>query len=138
MFDPAHFIHTNGGRPVFRLVRDTRLLHLGHPVFRQALSAFARARFPGGGRDELSPSRWMVRFGGVPDDADALILLTVEELAVNKLREPFHHWIRTLRLPVSDGELLPDAGHVPAAEDRPDSTKVPDALHSQTGGRHLE
>jgi hypothetical protein len=34
-------------RPVFRISKDTTLLHLGHPLFHQALAMFARARFPG-------------------------------------------------------------------------------------------
>lgn len=104
VFDPRHFIEVVSGRPVFRPSKDTVLLHLGHPLFRQALSLFARSRFPGGHQGE-APSRWTVRLGPVPADADALLLLTVEELAVNELREPFHHWVRTIRLPVRGGHL---------------------------------
>ena len=44
-------------------------------------------------------SRWTVRPGDVPAGADALVLLSVEELAVNELRETFHHWVRTLVFP---------------------------------------
>ncbi|WP_428266022.1 DISARM system SNF2-like helicase DrmD [Haliangium sp.] len=123
IFDPALFMVDIGARSVFRPSRDTTLLHLGHPLFRQALAAFARLRFPGAG-DRLSASRWCVRRGpmselpGVPADADALILLSVEELAVNSLREPFHHWVRTLRLPVVAGELVPAASHQPPDADR--------------------
>ncbi|MDR9749796.1 hypothetical protein, partial [Paenibacillus taichungensis] len=36
------------------------------------------------------------------------MLLTVEEMAVNELRETFHHWTRTLALPVH-GETLGQA-----------------------------
>ena len=124
VFDPSHFIEDKNGRPVFRPARDTKLLHLGHPLFRHALATFARARFPGGGAQELSPSRWIVRHGEVPEGAEALILLSVEELAVNELRESFHHWIRTLRLPVSNGEVRPPERHLPAAEDHPMETRV--------------
>lgn len=109
VFDPRHFITMMSGRPVFRPAKDTVLLHLGHPLFRRALNLFAGERFPGGGRQSAC-GRWTVRPGGVPDGADALVLLTVEELAVNELREPFHHWVRTIRLPVrgdSLGEPLP-------------------------------
>jgi len=117
VFDPEHFIERIHNRPVFRAAKDTVLLHLGHPLFRHALAAFARARFPGGGG--LDASRWIVRFGPVPEDAEALVLLSVEELAVNELREPFHHWVRTLRLPVRGGALGPPLPYTPPADDRP-------------------
>jgi superfamily II DNA or RNA helicase len=111
VFSADHFIEEKLGRPVFRPANDTKLLHLGHPMFRHALANFARLRFPGGD-DRVSASRWAVREGPTPDGADALLLLTVEELAVNALREPFHHWVRTLRIPVVGdelGDLLPYA-----------------------------
>lgn len=103
-FDPNVFVSSLNGRPVFRPAKDTVLLHLGHPLFRQALAMFARSRFPGA-HETASASRWTVRVGGVPAGADALILLTVEELAVNELREPFHHWVRTVGIPVIGGAL---------------------------------
>jgi SNF2 family DNA or RNA helicase len=116
IFDPAHFVQFIGKRPVFKPSKDTVLLHLGHPLFRQALNLFARARFSGGGKGAQA-SRWTVRFGKVPDRADALILLTVEELAVNELREPVHHWVRTLRLPVRSGSLGDPLPYVPPGDD---------------------
>lgn len=105
-FDPAFFIDTlANGRQVFRPKRDTLLLHLAHPVFHQTFATFARLRFRDGARQ-----RWVIRRGGVPAGADAVLLLTLEELAVNDLRETFHHWSRTLALPVKGrtlGQLLP-------------------------------
>jgi superfamily II DNA or RNA helicase len=105
-FDPGFFIDTlENGRQVFRPKRDTLLLHLAHPVFHQTFATFARLRFKDGARQ-----RWIVRKGGVPSDTDAVLLLTVEELAVNDLRETFHHWSRTFALPVKGralGKLLP-------------------------------
>lgn len=115
LFDPKILIRDIAGRPVFRPEPDSSLLHLGHPIFHQALSQFARDRFPGVG-DGLKASRWTVRRGAVADGADASILLTVEELAVNELRETFHHWVQTLELPVRDGELGPVLPHRPARE----------------------
>jgi len=82
--------------PVFRPDPDTALLHLAHPMFHRALAAFARKRFPGSALDE-DATRWTVRRGDVPAGADALLLLTVEEMAANDLRETFHHWTRTVR-----------------------------------------
>jgi hypothetical protein len=65
------------------------------------MSTFARYRFP------ADPAR--PRAGRsvtvIPAGADALVLLTVEELAVNELREPCHHWVRTLAYPVRGGAL---------------------------------
>jgi len=55
-------------------------------------------------------SRWTVRLNGVPQGIDALILLTIEELAVNELREAYHHWVRTVLIPVKGdtiGKPLP-------------------------------
>ena len=112
-FDPTHHVQMIGGRPVFRPQRDTALLHLAHPVFRRALTELSRMRFPGGSGVD---SRWTVRRASVPDGVDALVLLTVEELAVNELREALHHWVRTFRLPVIDGELAEALPHLPARE----------------------
>jgi superfamily II DNA or RNA helicase len=107
VFDPLYFVDTSKERAVFRPKPDTALLHLGHPVFHYALATLARLRFPGAGSrpGDHKASRWIVRTGAVPDGADALVCLTVEELAINELREPFHHWTRTYRIPVVAGEL---------------------------------
>lgn len=108
VFDNNFFIQSLNGRPVFRPAPDTVLMHLGHPLFRQTLNTFARLRFPGGQNEYQPPSRWCVTRGQVPSGADALVLMTVEEMAVNELRETFHHWARTLALPVH-GETLAEA-----------------------------
>jgi hypothetical protein len=117
VFDPSRFIRTDTGRPVFRPDKDSVLLHLSHPLFKQALATFAQTRFAGAGGSWLA-SRWTARTGAVPAGADALLLLTVEEMGVNELREPFHHWVRTLRVPVNDGRLGEPLPWVAAAEDR--------------------
>ena len=124
VFDPNHFIQHINGRPVFRPEPDTALLHLGHPLYHRALNAFARRRFPTGGADQAT--RWTVRHGGVPDGAQALVLLTVEELAINELREDFHHWVRTWQLPVHDGELADPLSHQPAVDLRVSEQSQPD------------
>lgn len=100
-FDPALLVQEVGGRPVFRPEPDTAIMHLGHPVIRRAVTDLARARFPGALH---SASRWTVRYGSIPAGAEALLLLTVEEMAVNELREIFHHWVRTLAIPVRRGK----------------------------------
>jgi len=77
---------------------------LAHPVFLQTFATFARLRFQGRRTPALDCAP-----GGVPAGADAVLLFTVEELAVNDLRETFHHWSRTLALPVKGrtlGQLL--------------------------------
>ncbi|MFB2738068.1 DISARM system SNF2-like helicase DrmD [Umezakia ovalisporum] len=117
VFSPQHFIETRNGRRVFRPAKDTTLLHLGHPLFHQALAMFARARFPGG-MGNLAVSRWILRYGEIPPQVDALLLLTVEELGVNELREPFHHWVRTLRFPIKNNELGKELPHVPPIADK--------------------
>lgn len=105
VFDNSFFIRSINGRPVFQPSPDTVLLHLGHPLLRQSLNAFARLRFPGGQSDFQPPSRWQVTRGQVPQGAQALVLFTVEEMVINDLRETFHHWTRTLALPVHNNTL---------------------------------
>ena len=100
-FGPAPFMERLGELEVFRARPDALLLHLGHPMMKRALGALTRRRFPGEG----AVSRWTVRLGGVPPNDDGLILLTVEELGVNELRETFHHWVRTIGFPVRDGDV---------------------------------
>lgn len=103
VFDPEHYVVTRSGRPVFLPEPDSRLLHLGHALYHRVMSTFARYRFPGG---PDAATRWCVRgTDDLPADVDAIILLTIEELAVNELREPCHHWVRTVALPVSGGAL---------------------------------
>jgi len=88
------------------------LMHLSHPMFERAFSVLARRRFPGGGEEA---SRWTVRTGEVPTGTDALVLLSVEEIGVNELRETFHHWVRTVAFPVRDGVLGAPLEHQAAA-----------------------
>ncbi len=57
-----------------------------------------------------------MRLGGVPAGVEAVVLLSVEELAVNELRETYHHWIRTLAFPVRSGRLGEPLPHRPAVE----------------------
>lgn len=121
-FDPQALVLTVGGHPVFRPRKDTLLLHLGHPLLQRALTSLARLRFPGG--SERGASRWTVRRGEVPAGCDALLLLHLEELAVNELRESFHHWVRTIRLPVRAGALEEPLSHLPARSLRAPSRTV--------------
>lgn len=109
-FSPKAFLADIGGRTVFRPRVDTLMLHLGHPFIRKATGTLVRRRFPG----PNAVSRWTLRYGGVPDHADALILLYLEEIGVNELRETFHHWIQTLAIPVVKGELQQSLPHQPA------------------------
>lgn len=113
VFDPEHYVQPRNGRPVYIPEPDSRLLHLGDTLYHRVMSTFARYRFPGG---PSAATRWTARTGEVPEGADALVLLTVEELAVNELREPCHHWVRTLAFPVR-GEALGEAlAHQPARD----------------------
>jgi len=82
-------------------------------MLQKAFSVLSRRRFPGTGEEV---SRWTVRTGRVPGDADALVLLFLEEIAVNELRETFHDWVRTVVLPVRDGHVGEPLPHVAAVE----------------------
>lgn len=115
-FTAKPFMVTVGERTVFRPRTDTLMLHLAHPLIQRATGRLIRHRFPG--PNEVS--RWTLKLGDVPAGADALLLLHLEELAVNQLRETFHHWIHTLQIPVhgdSLGEILPhqSAAHISSA-----------------------
>ncbi len=124
-FTPEALIEDIGGRKVFRPRSDVALLHLSHPMLQRALSLLTRCRYPDTG-DEVS--RWTVRLGGVPQGADALVLLSVEEMAVNDLRETFHHWVRTLAFPIRGGVLGPPLPHRPASQIAP-GRFTPDTEH---------
>ena len=110
-FNAASFVQRVGRLDVFLPPPDAALMHLAHPLMRRALGVLSRRRYPGEGQ----VSRWTVRRGGLPVGVEAAILLSVEELAVNELRETFHNTVRTVALPVRDGAFgdpLPDVGHV--------------------------
>lgn len=129
LFNPQGFVKQLSGRPIFRPDPDTVLVHLGHPLIHRALATLAQARFPG---TELSRSatRWTVRQGDVPVGADALLLLTVEELGVNDLRESFHQWVRTIVLPIRKGKLSAPLPHRAATELRAAGTTAPSAART--------
>ncbi len=109
-FDPDSLLRQVGGRGVFSPRPEVALLHLAHPMIERALRVLTQRRLPG----PNETARWTVRQGGVPHGVDALILLSVEELAVNELRETFHHWVRTIVLPVRGGVLGERQRHAPA------------------------
>ena len=100
-FSAEPFMHHIGDLRVFLPRHDALLMHLAHPLMRRALGVLARRRYPG----ELQVSRWTARHGAVPSGAEAVVLLSVEELAVNALRETFHCWVRDVAFPVRDGSL---------------------------------
>ena len=87
-FSSEPFMHDVGGRTVFRPNKNLQMVHLGHPLMGKALNLLGQKRDPG---TKAAVSRWTARFAPVPDGAEALILLHLEELAVNELRETFHH-----------------------------------------------
>jgi hypothetical protein len=124
-FSPEPFLEDIGGRVVFSPRPDVLLMHLMHPMLQRASSALTRRRFPGG--DQVS--RWTVRLGDVPAKVEALVLFSIEELAVNDLRETFHHWVRTIIIPVKNGIFGQPLPHRTALELR-------GALATHDSGHH--
>ena len=114
-FDPEPFIEQIGELSVFSPRRDALLMHLAHPMMKRALAVLSRCRYASAGAEM---SRWTVRHGDVPWGADALVLLSIEELAVNELRETFHRWVRTVALPVRSGCLDAALPHTDASSRR--------------------
>ena len=117
-FGPEPFMERIGDIEVFRTRPDALLAHLAHPLMRRALGGLTRRRH----QSDHGLSRWTVRIGGVPPESDALILLSVEELGVNELRESFHHWVWTVGFPLRDGSLGRPFRHLPP--DGSDSSRV--------------
>ena len=113
-FSTDPFIESLGRLTVFLPRQDALLIHLAHPLVQRGLSVLARRRYPG----ERQVSRWTVRTGELPMQCEALVLFSVEEIAVNELRETFHRWVRTVAFPVHDGELGQPLPHAPAADRR--------------------
>ena len=111
-FDPTPFLDAVGQRLVFSPRPDVLMTHLSHPMLQHAVATLTRRRFPG----PEAVSRWTVRLTQLPPNTDACILLSLEELAVNDLRETFHHWVRTLAFPVSRGQLGNPLPHTPAIQ----------------------
>lgn len=116
-FSPEPFLKDFDGRLVFTPRPDVLLMHLSDPMLQRALSLLTRRRYPGTSEEV---SRWTVTRGPIPHDCDALVLLSLEELAVNDLRETFHHWIQTICLPVRHQHLQPPLPHRPAISLRTD------------------
>lgn len=126
-FSPDPFLEKIAQRLIFCPRPDVALMHLSHPMLQRALSMLTRRRFPG----NEQVSRWTVRRGEVPAGVDALILLNVEELAINDLRETFHHWVHTIAFPIEKGRLGKPLPHKPALEQRPAPTKDQPADHDK-------
>ena len=127
-FEAASFTRRVGRLEVFLPPADAALMHLAHPLMRRAVSVLSRRRYPG----ESQLSRWTVRRGGLPAGVEAAVLLSFEELAVNELRETFHHTVRTVPLPLRGdalGEPLPD-GYTPSkVSSLPQAADVQRASH---------
>ena len=113
-FSAEPFIQRLGRLSVFQPRSDMLLMHLAHPLMQRALGVLIRRRYPG----DQQVSRWTVRQGEVPADAEAVILLSIEELAVNELRETFHRWVRTLAFPFRNGCLGEPLPHATAQSQR--------------------
>ena len=134
-FSPEPFIERVGRLSVFQPRGDALLVHLAHPLMQRALGVLTRRRYPGGGSEV---SRWTVRSGGVPDGAAAVVLLSIEELGVNELREMFHRWVRTVAFPVlRDGGLGAPLPHRPARTRR-GAGEVDDPDDREHAGEILE
>lgn len=121
-FSAEPFEFEEAGRKIFRPRYNLEMMHLSHPLMSKAISSLGRRRFPGAN----SVSRWTARYGEVPEGADAVVLLHVEELGVNELRETFHHWIRTYRYTIKGDELGDRLAHMPAVSLRDDADSSPE------------
>ena len=108
------FLVDKGGRKVFRNLPGVLMLHLGHPLMRKACSVLTRRRYPG----RSAVSRLAASYGNIPAGSEALVWIHFEEMAVNKLREAFHYWVRSVCFPVKNGKLADALPHIPAIKAR--------------------
>ncbi len=122
-FSVSPFIQEKNGRKVFRSRADVRMLHLGHPLMKRAVTVLGRRRYPG--LDAVS--RWSVREAILPAGTEAILRVHVEEMAVNQLREAFHNWVRTIDYPIVDGVIRPALPHVSAYRKRQTDKTPPTA-----------
>lgn len=120
-FSVTPFLLEKNGRRVFRNRPDVRMLHLGHPLMRRAVNVLGRRRYPG----QEAVSRWTIREEPLQPGVEAILRVHLEEMAVNRLREAFHHWVRTLDFPVKDGNLQDALPHVAAYRKRTTETALP-------------
>ena len=127
-FSPEPFMRQIGERQIFSPRHDVSFLHLSHPLMQRSLAALTRRRFPGAGEEV---SRWTVRQGDVPSGVEALVLVSLEELAVNDLRETFHHWARTILFPIRKSVLGKPIAHRPALELRRAAAVSDEKLHTR-------
>ncbi len=130
-FDTKQFIKPLGSLSVFLPRKEVLLIHLAHPLMQRALSLLTQCRYPG----NRQVSRWTVRRGDgeIPKDADAAILFSIEEIAVNELRETFHRWVRTVVFPVQNGILGEPLPHIPAHSFRGASVTKNQSEQKQAG-----
>lgn len=125
-FEPAPFMEQVGAREVFTPRVDVHLLHLSHPMIQRALGTLTRRRYPGTGEEV---SRWTIRRGEVPHGAEAVLLMSIEELAVNDLRETYHHWVGTTAFLVRGG-ALGEPTHATSVVRRPNAHTNPEAVRT--------
>ena len=114
-FSVDPFIENVGGREVFSPRPDALLMHLSHPMLQKALSSLTRRRFPGTGD---AVSRWTMRVGGVPDGAEALVLLRVRPGTLCRITEFSEHESNGRELDEGERvavEVLPVLGQSAAA-----------------------
>lgn len=114
------FLVDKGGRKVFRNLPGVLMLHLGHPLMRKACSVLTRRRYPG----RSAVSRLTASYGDLPAECEAMVWIHFEEMAVNKLRETFHYWVRSVCFPVRDGKLADALPHLPAIKARRKSESI--------------
>ena len=111
VFGTEPFIERLGRLSLICPRQNVLLVHLPHPLMQRALGVLTRDRHPS--PDETPTSRWTVRLGPVPA-AHAILLLNIEELSLNGLRETFHRLLPTRPLPVRDAVPSQSLPHAPA------------------------
>ena len=114
------FLVEKSGRKVFRNLPGVLMLHLGHPLMRKACSVLTRRRYPG----RSAVSRLTASYGEIPAGCEALVWIHFEEMAVNKLREAFHYWVRSVCFPVKNRILADALPHLPAIKARRERVSI--------------
>jgi hypothetical protein len=103
-FAPDCFIKNVNGRQIFKSNEDVAYLTIGQPLMQRMLREYMHIRYEGSNRSE---SRWATAEMALPKGVKAVFVLFVEELAINRIRETIHHWVRPMVFGLTNDELVP-------------------------------
>ncbi len=101
VFDPDYFIEQQQQYPVFKPRLDTRLIRLGHPLMRRAISHFRRKLW------ETDGGHWTIVGSEMPSGTEAIVILHALCSATNEARQTIHEEVQSWPFIVEGRSLAP-------------------------------